>query len=534
MATSCKAFTSTDATIVSQHRRTGLTRADLLWLVFGLTIFGIITFWKITAASIWFDEAFSAYLIRFDFMDIAHYTAADVHPPLYYWALKLWSMLFGTTELSLRSMSALFSLVAITFGYLLVCRLFDKKSARISLIFMVFSPMLVRYGQEARMYAMVAALALVATYVLTVAVGTKKKSLWVLYGTLLGLGMWTHYFFALIWVSHLVWHLSNTCRATKRKGFLKTAFSKEWVTAYAIAIILFIPWVPCVFTQMSEVQISGFWIPDVTPSTIIDFFTNALLYQDASEITGLPAAVFVLVAIAMVALAIRAYRLHGEPWRRSYRLIISLAFFPVLLLFFASTAATESLFVDRYLIASALSLSLFMGITLAESTCFAGKTKQVGATLFIAALLIAGICNVWQLGNYNKNTDESSNARGVIEAIAASSEDGQPIITATSWFFYEAAYYSTNTHPVYFIDEVEYTYGSLAMLEENNQYKITDITSFTQANPVFWYIGEIDSEGLDTPYSNWNALQTITIYDSVTGEPAYEAIQYEIVESQAS
>ena len=43
----------------------------------------------LAAASIWFDEAFSAYIIRYDFAKIWHFTSVDVHPPLYYFALKI-------------------------------------------------------------------------------------------------------------------------------------------------------------------------------------------------------------------------------------------------------------------------------------------------------------------------------------------------------------------------------------------------------------------------------------------------------------
>ena len=38
--------------------------------------------------SIWYDESYSAYLTHFDFAGIWKYTAADVHPPLYYSCLK--------------------------------------------------------------------------------------------------------------------------------------------------------------------------------------------------------------------------------------------------------------------------------------------------------------------------------------------------------------------------------------------------------------------------------------------------------------
>ena len=127
-----------------------------------LSSFLVIVFSTISKASIWFDEAFSAYIIRFSFADIWRYTSVDVHPPLYYFCLKIWSLFFGKSDLALRSMSAVFGVLTILAAYLLVKRLFNKKTALISSGLLAISPMLIRYSQEARMYTMVAFLGVVA------------------------------------------------------------------------------------------------------------------------------------------------------------------------------------------------------------------------------------------------------------------------------------------------------------------------------------------------------------------------------------
>lgn len=76
-------------TLLSLKRFVSLhPRVDWLVLLVGLGVFAWIALANISAASIWFDEAFSAYITQFSFLDIARYTATDVHPPLYYWALK--------------------------------------------------------------------------------------------------------------------------------------------------------------------------------------------------------------------------------------------------------------------------------------------------------------------------------------------------------------------------------------------------------------------------------------------------------------
>ncbi len=74
-----------------------LNKTDWLFLGGGLVAFASLALLNIARRSIWFDEAYGAYLMRYDFSEIARFTANDVHPPLYYWLLKVWQDLFGFT-----------------------------------------------------------------------------------------------------------------------------------------------------------------------------------------------------------------------------------------------------------------------------------------------------------------------------------------------------------------------------------------------------------------------------------------------------
>lgn len=507
-----------------------VSKTDWLFIAAGLVVFAVITFWTITKSSIWFDESFGAYMIQFNFIDIASYTASDVHPPLYYWLLKLWTMIFGNTEIGIRSMSVLFGGVSIIFGYLLTHRLFGKKAARISLIFMVISPMLVRYGQEARMYTLVTAIGLAATYVLTFAVETKKKLPWVIYGILVSLGMWTHYYSAIVWISHWIWRADVVRRVAKKGRFIKSYFSKEWILAHAVAIVIFLPWIWLFICQMFVVQAFGFWIPKVTPDTPINFLTNVIYYQDSTNVNGWMALGFWAMVTLMGILSFRVYKTLNDDQRQSYRLIASLAFVPILLLILLSMPPLRPSFVDRYLITSIVGIMIFIGTTLAFGVKLYRTVWQISAmTLYVAFLMVIGVSNVWHFGNYNKNTHNSSGARQIVQVAVSHSSDNQPIIASSPWMYYESVFYSTPSHPVYYFELINYPYGSLSMLKYNDRNKIKDISAFAKDNPIIWYIGYIGTSGeLKVPYSNWEELQKYKINDPIKGTPEYEAIQYRI------
>lgn len=506
-----------------------LDKKDWLVLVGGLAVFTALSLWTIAKSSVWFDEAFGAYLIRFNFWDIAMYTAADVHPPLYYWLLKLWSMLFGNGELALRSMSVLFGIVAIFFAFLLAKRLFGRKAAWVSLLFMVLAPMFIRYSQEMRMYTMVAAIAFAATYALSIASETNKRKHWVVYGLLVGLGMWTHYFAAIVWLAHWVWRAWVVKTEEKNpKKLIKTFFTKNWIVAHIVAIGFFLPWMPALVRQVLDVQINGFWIPPVTPGTLLNFFTNVLYYLDDAKVTSWLALLALVIIVAMITLAGRLYRTLDRTARRNYMLVFSVAFVPSLLIFVASMPPLRSSFVDRYLIASSLGISLFIGVTLALSAKGAKAKRLVLIGALTAIAMVIGVVNVMQLGNFNKTLQSSNNTRQTIEALKEKASDNEPIIADSPWLYYEAAFYSTTNHPVYFIDaNTEYKYGSLNMLKFNDQYKIKDLNAFSKEHPVIWYLARPEDNDVTPPSASWKKLSDVMVNDTVNNQPAYKAVRYQ-------
>lgn len=502
---------------------------DWILLGIGLVVFVLLVLHSISSSSIWFDEAFSAYISKFDFVQIAQYTAADVHPPFYYWVLKIWTSVFGTTELAFRSLSLLFGTTAITFGYLLVRRLFGRHSAWLTLLLLVLSPMLIRYSQEARMYTMAATFALSATYVLTIAMESKKRRMWVLYGILVSLGMWTHYFTAMVWLTHWAWRAVIVRQSGKRgKKFIPAFFTKDWIIAHIVAVGLFLPWLPFMAIQLASIQGTGFWISPVTANTLTNYLTNVLMYLEHVKVLGWFAVLFVLVVVLLGYLSIRLYKSLNKKQRQSYLLVIMVAFVPVLLLFVVSLPPLKSSFVDRYLVPSAASFSLFAGVTLALGTRYLTKTWRVVIIGLVAGSMLFGIYNVYQYGNYNRNGSgggESILTGEVVQEIAVRAHHNEPIIVASPWAFYEAVFYNTTDHPVYFVEaDTQYDYGSLKMLQDNDQYKIKDLPGFVQKHPVIWYVGGTPNQ---TVSATWQEMQRFTLKDPISGRETYGAIQYQ-------
>ncbi len=505
-------------------------KTDYIILGVGLAIFLAITLFNAPRASIWFDEAFSTYIAQFSFWDIARYTSADVHPPLYYWLLKVWSSLFGTTELAYRSLSIVFGAGATVVAFILSRKFFGRKVATLSLLFMVLSPMLIRYSDEARMYTLATLIVMAATYLLVRAKETGKRSLWIWYGVLVSLGMWTHYFTALAWLAHWVWWGTQTWRSdTTYKKFFASFFTKDWLIAYGLAVALYLPWLPFLVLQLGVVQGGGFWIGPVGVDTPSNYFTNYFFYLEHGEVRSWIALAMLFVVIITLTAIPRTYKHLNVREKKSFLLIAALTWIPPVLLFFASLPPLRSSFVERYLVPSILALSIFFAVVLIVGTRKWKKVWRVLPIVLIVGMMIFGITNVYKYGNYNKNSNTHILTRQIVQEAQANSPVGTPIVANAPWIFYEAAPYATEDYPIYFIDEsTDYKYGSLDMLKYNDMHKIKDIDAFTATHPVIWYIANTQDEDVAPFDKSWKKIETIGIKDSISGNTLYKATKYQV------
>lgn len=505
-------------------------RLDIILVALGLGIFVAITLFNVSRASIWFDEAFSSYITQFNFLQIAQYTGVDVHPPLYYWLLKVWEMVFGTTDIALRSMSIFFGATAITTAYVLSRRLFGRLVGGVSLLFLVLSPMLIRYGDEARMYTLATTIVLLATYVLIKATETNKRRYWVIYGILVGLGMWTHYFTALAWLAHVVWRVMMVRRGSIKKGlFWKKFFTKNVIISYIVAIGVFLPWLPFMAFQLGSIQGGGFWIGAVGSYSFTNYFTNVFYYLEQSVVKGWAAMLLFVVLGALIVLAIKTFRTFKRTDKQNYILILCLAFVPVILLFLASLPPFRSSFVERYVLPAMVAFDIFAAVTIVVGGRMWRPIFRIGLVALIAGMMIFGITNVYFYGNYNKNSNQHILTHELIEAITAKAKPGEPIVANSPWIFYEAVFYSTDEHPVYFIDKyTHYIYGSLDMLKYNDAHKIKDLDAFTKAHPTIWYIGNSNNDITAPTDTTWKQLDTASATSRVDGATLYRGTEFQV------
>jgi hypothetical protein len=175
----------------------GRTLLPLLLLAFALRIYNL------AGSEFWFDEALTANVSGLGWQGIlAHLRSAPFeHPPLYFLSLYPWQRLLGTSEFAFRIYSVFWGVLFIALLYTLVRLLANRHLALMASTVAVFSPFLVAYSREARMYSLLPCLAILTILLFFKALRQPERPAWWLaYLVLLATGVATHYFFAWIWL----------------------------------------------------------------------------------------------------------------------------------------------------------------------------------------------------------------------------------------------------------------------------------------------------------------------------------------------
>ena len=130
--------------------------------------------------SLWNDEAFSRHFALMPLARSLGYMTMDVHPPLHLVILHFWIGLFGASAAAMRAMSLVFALLGLAAFLKLARALYGKKEALLTGFMFCLMPLMVYYGVDARMYALLFCLSCLSGWLFwRVAQGEEKaKEAW--------------------------------------------------------------------------------------------------------------------------------------------------------------------------------------------------------------------------------------------------------------------------------------------------------------------------------------------------------------------
>lgn len=199
--------------------------------------------------SLWLDEATSALTTQMSLSKFfTSFLPGDFHPPLYYLSLRLWSLIFGSSEVVLRIPSIIFGILTIYLVY--------KLSGKIAALFLGTSGLFLYYTQEARMYVMSTFLVTLSVYSFTKILHKEARvGYWFIFASTLGLIALTDYLPLLILLVFISFAI-----------FTKQSISwwKKYITSHIILLVVSLIWLPTFIKQLT----SGINVTHTSPAWV--------------------------------------------------------------------------------------------------------------------------------------------------------------------------------------------------------------------------------------------------------------------------
>lgn len=472
---------NTRAKLNSTSKRLGkLLSKHWLWLFLFITLLAIaVRFVGITKSSIWHDEGFSVMLSSRGWLDVWLGSARDVHPPLYYELLHGWSLIFGSSALASRSLSAIFGVIVVGLGYLVTLKISKKYNiAALAGIILALNPFLVRYSQEARMYGVLGVFVLIAILgLIRIVTNHKDKLGYLLYIVGVSAGLYTHYFMVLVVASFWVYLLSiYFATNSNKKSSIKLIVDWRWWLANITALVIFLPWLPNMIKQLTRAQGLG-WLSKTSIMTFNDTIWQFVTFTDAHKIWPL-----VYWVVPLVVLLAIIYASHQDKTKQHFvRLLGIFCLFPIIVAILASQL--KPIFHERYFVFTAIGICIVLAIAIA------GIYKK---HRFIAVAVAVVIIAVQLVGLRNVNSQASHRMDNVFGEINKNFKPGDKIISGELYTYFDGSFYnSTGTTMLLFTGSGRPNgYGESALIYDKNIY----LDSYSSLAPGrVWLLGKTGS-----------------------------------------
>ena len=419
----------------------------------GLTaaVLGVI---QLERRSLWIDEALDVgwtELAWGDYLRLAFQNEAS--QALYLLLLKPWLAVMPNDEWSARAPSVAFAVAAAALLVPLGTRLTGSRVAGFGAgLLLATNAFAVAWSQQIRQYALAMLLAVVVTYLFVLALESEGWRWWAVYGVAGGVAVYSHFFVALVLVSH-----AAAVVVVPRAGLVR-----RFAVAAGIAFVIALPALDFVVNHDTG---QAEWHPPVDWPYLKD-----VMY----ELGGESRFALALGGAGLVALVVSAARRPRDSWR--YVLVASWLTLPLLLTL--AVSYWKPMLVDRFLIVALPALALASAYVISRLGRWAGP-----AALVVALAIALTHVRDW----YGSLVEQDW--RGAVEYVESEKRPDEQVLVHPFWLASPVEYYAeeppdteTLTGRRAWVISLTERAGEVEQLAADSEYRIADSRNFVSVN----------------------------------------------------
>jgi mannosyltransferase len=352
-----------------------ISRSVALSLLAGLTAIAIgVRFGSLGLQSFHHDEVITAgRVIPGSFTDmLREVRVSESNPPLYYVLAWGWAKLFGTGEVGLRSLSALFGAATVPLAYCIGCELSSRRAGLVAAALVAVNPMLIWYSQEARSYALLVLFCAASFLFFARALRSRDgHDLW-LWGLASALALCSHYFAVFAVAIEALW-LLIALRSRWR------AVLPALAGVGAVGLVL----IPLISAQVNPTHIG--WIDhSPLPTRLFETGVSFLVGETGHVIAEPPRERFALVPAILLGIALLLVAARGTSRERRGALLGTALGLGVVGLAALAALLGKDYVVERNLLPALLPLGVAASIGFATE-----RVRRAGLLLALA------LCAYW-------------------------------------------------------------------------------------------------------------------------------------------
>lgn len=487
-------------------------------LLYGLFFIGSFLFLSLDFyKAFWYDEAYTINLVRQSFGYLWHVTANDVHPPLYYILLKLYTYFFGDSVVALRIFSALPVIGVMLLGCTRIRKMFGDKTALSFLVIIILMPVSQYAASEIRMYSLAMLFVLLSALYAYKSYSTFRRSDLIKFTLFSLAAAYTHYY-ALLGVFYIYFLFLIVIIIAKRSKI--TPF-----IGYSVLFVIgYLPWLINLPGQVSQVQ-DEYWID----APRLKDFIIYLYYPFARELdlmaTATPLAHFAfsffLLAVFGILFIYVVVSARKETFadtysnaKIKYANLLFLAFLLTLSTAITYSFLSKPVFVTRYM--NPILGLFYLGIAIYISSIDWKKTQNKIVLLLMFLIIAYFSFNHYSL-QYRTNQYNERVQSKIIEFAKERVDD------KTAFLYSDTRSFSIAAIPLFFPDSKHYI-----RIRATQKYYKKYLENF-KAIPIF------DFGDVDTTYTKMLVVKNIDNDDSFmkVSADSIEVIKYfDIIDRQ--